>query len=412
MAEKKISLFEVAYKNLLRKKTRSALTVLGIALAGWVLVSLFGFNSGYEKSLNKDIDNLGFQMLVVAKGCPYEAATLMLKGGTGLKYMKSEIAGDVAREPEVDGVTPMLMQVVFDPNKGESGGLAAFLGVDPLTYPKLKSALPFKAGAWFKDPEAHEAVFGYEVAELEQREVGDKYLIPEKNIEVTVVGILSRTGTQDDGTIFLPLAAVQKIFGVKDVLTAIGIKVKKDVDMTKFEDKMFKLPDVQVVSLTQVKTTIMTLVSTARVMVFSIALLIAMMGVVNTILMSVIERRRGDPGRRRRLPDGRERLVPVHRRTLGLLGIDHRKDHLPGQLSGGEMQRVAIARALVNRPQILLADEPTGNLDTKRSEEIGTILKDLNERTGLTVVLVTHNLPLARMAQRTIELRDGRVYAA
>jgi putative ABC transport system permease protein len=294
MADKRISLFEVAYKNLLRKKTRSALTVIGIALAGWVLVSLFGFNSGYEKSLNKDIDNLGFQMLVVAKGCPYEAATLMLKGGTGLKYMKAEIAGDVAREPEVEGVTPMLMQVVFDPNKGESGGLAAFLGVDPLTFPKLKSALPFKAGAWFNNPDAAEAVFGYEVAELEQREVGDKYLIPEKNVEVTVVGILNRTGTQDDGTIFLPLNAVQKIFGVKDELTAIGIKVKKDVDMTKFEDKMFKLPDVQVVSLTQVKTTIMTLVSTARVMVFSIALiaiLIAMMGVVNTILMSVMERR-------------------------------------------------------------------------------------------------------------------------
>jgi len=294
MADKRISLFEVAYKNLLRKKTRSALTVIGIALAGWVLVSLFGFNSGYEKSLNKDIDNLGFQMLVVAKGCPYEAATLMLKGGTGLKYMKAEIAGDVAREPEVEGVTPMLMQVVFDPNKGESGGLAAFPGVDPRTFPKLKSALPFKAGTWFKDPGAHEAVFGYEVAELEQREVGDKYLIPDKNVEVTVVGILRRTGTQDDGTIFLPLGAVQEIFGVKDELTAIGIKVKKDVDMTKFEDKMFKLPDVQVVSLTQVKTTIMTLVSTARVMVFSIALiaiLIAMMGVVNTILMSVMERR-------------------------------------------------------------------------------------------------------------------------
>ncbi|MEN6311925.1 MAG: ABC transporter permease [Acidobacteriota bacterium] len=294
MADKKISLFQVAYKNLLRKKTRSALTMIGIAMAAWVLVSLFGFNSGYEKSLNKDIDNLGFQMLVVAKGCPYEAATLMLKGGTGLKYMKEEIARDVAREPEVDGVTAMLMQVVFDPNKGESGGLAAFLGVDPATYPKMKAGLAFKAGGWFKDPQAAEAVFGYEVAELEQREVGDKYLIPEKNVEVTVTGILSRTGTQDDGTIFLPLGTVQKIFGIQDELTSIGIKVRKDVDMTKFEDKMFKLPDVQVVSLTQVKTTIMTLVATARVMVFSIALiaiLIAMMGVVNTILMSVMERR-------------------------------------------------------------------------------------------------------------------------
>src|SRR5512136_3412535 len=101
MADKKISLFEVAYKNLLRKKTRSALTVIGIALAGWVLVSLFGFNRGYEISLNKDIDNLGFQMLVVAKGCPYEAATLMLKGGTGLKYMNESLVRDITKEPEV-----------------------------------------------------------------------------------------------------------------------------------------------------------------------------------------------------------------------------------------------------------------------------------------------------------------------
>ena len=95
--------------------------------------------------------------------------------------------------------------------------------------------------------------------------------------------------------------------------------------------------------------------------------------------------------------------------VLKLLGIDNRADHLPGQLSGGEMQRVAIARALVNQPRILLADEPTGNLDTKRSGEIGEILKDLNARTGLTVILVTHNPALARAARRTVELRDGRV---
>jgi ABC-type lipoprotein export system ATPase subunit len=97
-------------------------------------------------------------------------------------------------------------------------------------------------------------------------------------------------------------------------------------------------------------------------------------------------------------------------RVLKLLGIDHRKDHLPGQLSGGEMQRVAIARALVNKPQILLADEPTGNLDTRRSDEIGTTLRELNEKEGLTVILVTHNPKLAAAARRTIELRDGGIY--
>jgi putative ABC transport system ATP-binding protein len=94
-------------------------------------------------------------------------------------------------------------------------------------------------------------------------------------------------------------------------------------------------------------------------------------------------------------------------KLLTLLGMDHRKDHLPGQISGGEMQRVAIARAMVNRPEILLADEPTGNLDTKRSGEIVHVLKDLNRNVGLTIIMVTHNQELARHAARMFEMKDG-----
>lgn len=96
-------------------------------------------------------------------------------------------------------------------------------------------------------------------------------------------------------------------------------------------------------------------------------------------------------------------------RLLKLLGMDHRKDHLPGEISGGEMQRVAIARAMVNRPEVLLADEPTGNLDTKRSVEIVQVLKELNRSSGLTIVMVTHNQELARQASRMLEMRDGRI---
>ena len=96
-------------------------------------------------------------------------------------------------------------------------------------------------------------------------------------------------------------------------------------------------------------------------------------------------------------------------KLLSLLGIDNRRNHLPGQISGGEMQRVAIARAMVNKPEILLADEPTGNLDTKRSEEIVNVLRVLNRSAGLTVVMVTHNPELARYADRMFEMRDGHL---
>ncbi len=96
-------------------------------------------------------------------------------------------------------------------------------------------------------------------------------------------------------------------------------------------------------------------------------------------------------------------------KLLKLLGMDHRKDHLPGQISGGEMQRVAIARAMVNRPEILLADEPTGNLDTKRSAEIVQVLQELNRNAQLTIVMVTHNQELARCANRMFEMRDGHI---
>ena len=94
--------------------------------------------------------------------------------------------------------------------------------------------------------------------------------------------------------------------------------------------------------------------------------------------------------------------------VLRRLGLGHRMRHLPGQLSGGQCQRVAIARAIVGDPKIVLADEPTGNLDSKMGQEVMDILHQLNKEDGRTIVMVTHNEAQARMTDRIIRFFDGR----
>jgi putative ABC transport system ATP-binding protein len=101
-----------------------------------------------------------------------------------------------------------------------------------------------------------------------------------------------------------------------------------------------------------------------------------------------------------------------HEKALSLLravGLGERAHHTPNQLSGGQQQRVAIARALVNDPELILADEPTGNLDSRTSIEIMEILQRLNREQGMTVLLITHEHDIAGYARRVITVRDGRV---
>jgi lipoprotein-releasing system ATP-binding protein len=110
----------------------------------------------------------------------------------------------------------------------------------------------------------------------------------------------------------------------------------------------------------------------------------------------------------------RERRALKHQATelLDRVGLGHRLHHKPRELSGGEMQRAAIARALINRPRILLADEPTGNLDTDKGGEIIRLLRDLNRQDRLTIIMVTHNMEIVGNTDRVVRLTKGRVEKA
>ena len=105
----------------------------------------------------------------------------------------------------------------------------------------------------------------------------------------------------------------------------------------------------------------------------------------------------------------KEAAVETARNLLGRVGLEHRLDHRPNQLSGGQRQRVAVARALACSPRLILADEPTGALDTRTGQEILALLLELHAEQNLTLVLVTHDSAVAKVAHREIEIRDGRV---
>jgi len=304
----------LATKNLRRRPVRTALTVAGVALAVTVAVSLGGFMLGYRGAIDKSINMLGFQVMIMAKGCPYEAATMMLKGGTGLLYLPGDTYETVRNDPDIESITPIFVGVAQKQGTGirdeqSAANFSIISGIDVPSYLVMKPWIAFKKGQgyangrWFSPASRDEVVLGFEAAEYEQRKVGDTFYVsiapagkPDPVMrEFKVVGILDRTGTQDDGTAFMPIDVAREYFARPNQLTILGIKLKQfnSFKMREFETRWLKLPEVQVVGLQQVKNTLVNLVGTAQTMIAAvavIAVIVALIGVINTILMSVYER--------------------------------------------------------------------------------------------------------------------------
>ncbi len=305
----------LAIKNLRRRMIRTALTISGVALAVAVAVSLGGFMLGYKGAIDKSIEMLGFQVMIMAKGCPYEAATMMLKGGTGLIYLPSDTYDKVKSDPDIESITPIFVGIAQKEGSGirdeasQEKSFTIISGIDAPSFMTMKPWMKFKGGPgfeggrWFSAGSKDEVVIGFEAAEYEQRKVGDIFyasitpagsMTPVRH-EFKVVGILERTGTQDDGTVFMPIDTAREYFNRPNQLTILGIKLKEfnQFKMHEFESRWLKLPEVQVVGLQQVKNTLVALVATAQTMiaaVAAIAVIVALIGVINTILMSVYER--------------------------------------------------------------------------------------------------------------------------
>ena len=304
----------LATKNLRRRPVRTALTVAGVALAVTVAVSLGGFMLGYRGAIDKSINMLGYQVMIMAKGCPYEAATMMLKGGTGLLYLPGDTYHQVKSDPDIESITPIFVGVAEKQassirDEGAASNFTVVSGIDVPSFLVMKPWLVFKTGPgyangrWFTPGSKDEVVLGFEAAEYEQRKVGDSFYAsitpagkPNPIMhQFTVVGVLERTGTQDDGTVFLPIDVTRDYFNRPNQLTILGIKLKEfsSFKLREFETRWLKLPEVQVVGLQQVKSTLVNLVATAQTMiaaVAAIAVIVALIGVINTILMSVYER--------------------------------------------------------------------------------------------------------------------------
>ena len=278
----------LAFRNLVRRPLRSALTIFGLAVAVAVLACLSAFSHGYRSGLGTELDRMGFQMMLVPLGCPYDGAARVLKG-KALENSLPESALELARrDPAVAVAAPLLMVAQARPSEGRAD---MWVGLDESAL-DLKPWWRTSAGAkWFS--ESNSVILGCDAAEMEMRAPGDWLYSPETGGKLRVAGVLERSGTSDDNLFFVPLPTAQRMFNQPGRLTAIAIRLHDPALVREASERLQKIPGAQVVTLTEMMGTFLNLVGAVRTLLFSIALValaIGVLSVFNTLLAAVVER--------------------------------------------------------------------------------------------------------------------------
>ena len=277
-----------AWASVAFHRARSLVAVLLVAVATALVAFTLGFRSGFERALDRNVEALGYQVLVTGKGCPHEAATLILRGGAIPMYIQEEVYRHVVAQPEVADSTRFLMQSL----PGElPGSHQLYVGIDA-DFLRLKPGVGFQRGEWFSAESADEAILGFNVAEFRRLTVGEPIEVLGRRL--TVRGVLDQLGTQDDGTVFLPLAVAQDVFEKPDRLTGIGLRLDDVGSAAGLIDRLYDVPSIQVVRMSEVQSAVLNVLRGMRALLLAFAavcLTLALLGVFGAALLTLQEQR-------------------------------------------------------------------------------------------------------------------------
>jgi putative ABC transport system permease protein len=281
-----MNLLKFAFKNLVRRKTRSAITVASIAIAIAVLFTVMSFNRGYESSLRNQIQKMGIHIMVIPIGCPYEAASLILKGGEIPNYLPQSVLDEVRKIDEIEIAAPILIHGIVKPDEGRTD---IYAGIDSSMF-RLKNWLRID-GQYFR--KSDDVILGSDASLIELTKTGDQLYLPEHDRTFDVSGVLNPTGTEDDGFFYLPIATAQQVFNLPGKITGISIRLKDPAAAARVARKLESIPQAEVITMSELLGTMLSLVGSVKTLILSIVIIIiaiSTFSVFNTILMSVFER--------------------------------------------------------------------------------------------------------------------------